>query len=113
MACGKVHGGIRDEGEAEGAALLGGETNLAVALWIDRALQQALLWPPLACPLSPMDECGTDAHLLLELRVLMCVTLCGSRVVTIATLGQMLLVCCAKSAGCHACRTRVSCGVRK
>ena len=106
-----MHGGARDDGEAEGATLLWVVRNLAVALWIECALQHALLWPLLACPLSPMDELWTDPHLLLNLRVLVCVNLCGSCVVTIAALRQMLLVSCAKSAGCHVCRTRVSCGV--
>ena len=110
-----MHGGARDEGEAEGATLIWSPRNLAAALWIGDALPHALLWPLFACPVSPMDECGIDAHLQLNLRVLMCVSLCGSRVVTIATLGQMRLVRCAKdaqSAGCYACRTLVSCGVR-
>ena len=83
-----MDGSARSDGEAEGATLLWVARNLAAALWIDRALQHALLWPLLACPLSPMDEFGTDLHLLLNLRVLMCVMFCGSRVVMIATLGQ-------------------------
>jgi hypothetical protein len=116
VACVNVHGGARDEGEAEGATLFWWQGNLAAAVWIDDALPQALLWPLRACPLPPMDESWTDAHLLLNLRVLMCGMLCGSRVASRATLGQMLL-CVAqktqKSAGCHACRTRVPCGVRK
>ena len=35
-----------------------------------------------------MDAFGTDLHLLLNLRVLMCLMFCGSSVVMIATLGQ-------------------------
>lgn len=106
-----MDGSARSDGEAEGATLLWVARNLATALWIDRALQHALLWPLLACPLSPMGEFGTDLHLLLNLRVLMCVMFCGSRVVMIATLGQMLLVCCAISSRCHVCKTGASCRV--
>ena len=74
-------------------------------------LPDPLLWPLLACPWLPMDAFGTDLHLLLNLRALMCVMFCGSRVVMIATLGQMLLVCCAISSGCHVCKTGASCRV--
>ena len=49
-----MDGSARSDGEAEGATLLWVARNLATALWIDRALQHALLWPLLACPLSPM-----------------------------------------------------------
>ena len=106
-----MDGSARSDGEAEGATLLWVARNLATALWIDRALQHALLWPLLSCPLSPMGEFGTDLHLLLNLRVLMCVMFYGSRVVMIATLGQMLLVCCAISSRCHKCKTGASCRV--
>ena len=85
-----MDGSARSDGEAEGATLLWVARNLAAALWIYRALQHALLWPLLACPLLPMDAFGTDLHLLLNLRVLMCVMFCGSRIVMIAALGQIL-----------------------
>ena len=56
---------------------MGGQKYRHGVVDIDRALQHALLWPLLACPLSPMDAFGTDLHLLLNLRVLMCVMFYG------------------------------------
>ena len=92
------------------SATFGSALAFAIAA-LTATLPDPLLWPLLACPLLPMDAFGTDLHLLLNLRALMCVMFCGSRVVMIATLGQMLLVCCAISSGCHVCKTGASCRV--
>jgi hypothetical protein len=56
------------------------------ALWIALSLLLALLWPLCACPVSPVHDFGTEPYVIIVVRMLMCVLLCGSRVVRLATL---------------------------
>ena len=158
-ACGYMHSGACDDGEAEGATRFWWQRNLVVALWIalaDRcvrpgeavrlpgralslemrpgkhgtpcggrvrfvrdvllrvlvdknfALPHALPWPLCTCFWSPAHDFGLYPHVFCEICTLVCVALCDSRVVRIALLLRCRLDVCAKSAGCHVCRTLVS-----
>lgn len=107
-ACGYTHSGACDDGEAEGATLFWWQRNLVVALWIALALPHALPWPLCTCFWSPAHDFGLYPHVFCEICTLVCVALCDSRVVRIALLLRCRLDVCAKSAGCHVCRTLVS-----
>ena len=85
------------------------------------ALLLALWWPLHACPCSPVDDSGTDQHVRIAVRMLMCFVLYGSRVVRIAMLGQWVscigaevpggsrteLRCCVESEGDRWCNRNV------
>ena len=61
------------------------------ALWIALSLLLALLWPLCAYPVSPVHDFGVDRHVLVLICMLVSAMWCGSRVMRIATLKQMLV----------------------
>ena len=83
---GSVRGSARDEGVVEGAALFRVDRNLATGGVAAHALLLALFWPVCACAVSPVHDCWTCPYLLCEIRVLVCVMVCRSLVIRIATL---------------------------
>ena len=98
-ACGSVHSGACDDGKAEGATLLWVARNLVAVLWIGFALMLALPWPLRASFWSPAHDFGLYPHVLCEICTLMCVALCGSRVVRIARLLRCVRMCAQKVPG--------------